>query len=199
MRVLFQMSPTDSGHMLDAPAASKLGAHRALFPSEEQNRLEKFRPYGIPKPGVAELSSAKQLGQRPKCRADRLHNKAPEGGDSHRARGVSRECAVNRLEYARSETTARRGRYSYSELVVLRSLPPVRERDAAVSLVTMRIVIRRVVRLDRKYPRGRNEWHRVSNLFTTPQAIMCWGVTSRVSKPPDKISEPPKRDWRSCK
>ena len=48
MRVLFQMSPTDSGHMLDTPAASKLGGHRALFHSEEQNRLEKFRPYGIP-------------------------------------------------------------------------------------------------------------------------------------------------------
>jgi DNA segregation ATPase FtsK/SpoIIIE, S-DNA-T family len=42
------MSPTDSGHMLDTPAASKLGNHRALFHSEEQNRLEKFRPYGIP-------------------------------------------------------------------------------------------------------------------------------------------------------
>jgi hypothetical protein len=48
MRVLFQMSPTDSGHMLDAPSASKLGPHRAFFHSEEQNRLEKFRPYGIP-------------------------------------------------------------------------------------------------------------------------------------------------------
>jgi hypothetical protein len=48
MRVLFQMSPADSGHMLDAPLASKLGPHRALFHSEEQNRLEKFRPYGIP-------------------------------------------------------------------------------------------------------------------------------------------------------
>jgi S-DNA-T family DNA segregation ATPase FtsK/SpoIIIE len=48
MRVLFQMSPADSGHMLDTPVASKLGGHRALFHSEEQNRLEKFRPYGIP-------------------------------------------------------------------------------------------------------------------------------------------------------
>jgi hypothetical protein len=48
MRVLFQMSPNDSGHMLDAPHASKLGPHRSLFHSEEQNRLEKFRPYGIP-------------------------------------------------------------------------------------------------------------------------------------------------------
>ncbi len=48
MRILFQMSPTDSGHMLDAPHASKLGENRAIFASEEQNRLEKFRPYGIP-------------------------------------------------------------------------------------------------------------------------------------------------------
>jgi hypothetical protein len=48
MRVLFQMSPNDSGHLLDAPYASKLGPHRALYVSEEQNRLEKFRPYGLP-------------------------------------------------------------------------------------------------------------------------------------------------------
>ncbi len=48
MRVLFQMSQTDSGHLLDAPHASKLGPNRALFFSEEQNRLEKFRPYGRP-------------------------------------------------------------------------------------------------------------------------------------------------------
>ena len=48
MRVLFQMSPTDSGGLLDSPAASKLGINRALFASEEQNRLEKFRPYGVP-------------------------------------------------------------------------------------------------------------------------------------------------------
>jgi hypothetical protein len=48
MRVLFQMSPNDSAHLLDAPQASKLGPHRALFSSEEQNRLEKFRPYALP-------------------------------------------------------------------------------------------------------------------------------------------------------
>jgi hypothetical protein len=48
MRVLFQMSPTDSGGLLDSPAASKLGRNRALFASEEQNRLEKFRSYGVP-------------------------------------------------------------------------------------------------------------------------------------------------------
>ncbi|WP_406693831.1 FtsK/SpoIIIE domain-containing protein [Singulisphaera sp. Ch08] len=48
LRVLFQMSPNDSGHLLDAPHASRLGPHRAFFSSEEQNRLEKFRPYGLP-------------------------------------------------------------------------------------------------------------------------------------------------------
>ncbi len=64
MRVLFQMSPNDSGHMLDAPAASKLGPHRALFHSEEQNRLEKFRPYGIPSAEWLD-SVGKQLSQRP--------------------------------------------------------------------------------------------------------------------------------------
>jgi hypothetical protein len=48
MRILFQMSPTDSGHMLDGPLASKLGPLRALFHDEEENRLEKFRPYGVP-------------------------------------------------------------------------------------------------------------------------------------------------------
>jgi energy-coupling factor transporter ATP-binding protein EcfA2 len=48
MRVLFQMSQTDSGLLLDAPHAAKLGQNRALFYSEDQNRLEKFRPYGRP-------------------------------------------------------------------------------------------------------------------------------------------------------
>ena len=45
---LFQMSPTDSGGLLDSPAASKLGRNRTLFASEKQNWLEKFRPYGVP-------------------------------------------------------------------------------------------------------------------------------------------------------
>ncbi len=66
MRVLFQMSPTDSGHMLDAPHASKLGPHRAFFASEEQNRLEKFRPYGLP--SAEWLSHAGELLAR-RCRS----------------------------------------------------------------------------------------------------------------------------------
>jgi hypothetical protein len=48
LRVLFQMSANDSAHLLDAPFASRLGPHRALYFSEDQNRLEKFRPYGLP-------------------------------------------------------------------------------------------------------------------------------------------------------
>jgi ABC-type multidrug transport system fused ATPase/permease subunit len=47
-RVLFQMSATDSANLMDSPAASRLGVHRALLYSEEQGRAEKFRPYGTP-------------------------------------------------------------------------------------------------------------------------------------------------------
>ena len=48
MRVLFQMSPTDSSSLMDSPAASKLGRNRALFLHEDSDRPEKFRPYGMP-------------------------------------------------------------------------------------------------------------------------------------------------------
>jgi hypothetical protein len=48
MRVLFQMSVADSSNLIDSPLAAKLGLHRALYYSEEQGRLEKFRPYGVP-------------------------------------------------------------------------------------------------------------------------------------------------------
>ena len=48
MRVVFQMSAEDSANLIDTPAASKLGPYRALFYSEEEGRLEKFRPYSLP-------------------------------------------------------------------------------------------------------------------------------------------------------
>ena len=48
MRVVFQMNVADSSNLIDSPAASKLGLHRALFFNEEDGRLEKFRPYGLP-------------------------------------------------------------------------------------------------------------------------------------------------------
>jgi DNA segregation ATPase FtsK/SpoIIIE, S-DNA-T family len=47
-RVLFQMSATDSSHLIDTPLASRLGRNRALFHREEQDQPEKFRPYGLP-------------------------------------------------------------------------------------------------------------------------------------------------------
>jgi DNA segregation ATPase FtsK/SpoIIIE, S-DNA-T family len=47
-RILFQMSANDSSTLIETPAASKLGENRALYYSEEENRIEKFRPYGIP-------------------------------------------------------------------------------------------------------------------------------------------------------
>ncbi|MHC5028451.1 MAG: FtsK/SpoIIIE domain-containing protein, partial [Planctomycetota bacterium] len=48
MRVVFQMSATDSTNLIDAPTANKLGLRHALFYSEEQGVLEKFRPYNLP-------------------------------------------------------------------------------------------------------------------------------------------------------
>jgi S-DNA-T family DNA segregation ATPase FtsK/SpoIIIE len=45
-RVLFQMSANDSSNLIDSPAANKLGMFRALWFSEEQGTIEKFRPYG---------------------------------------------------------------------------------------------------------------------------------------------------------
>ena len=47
-RVLFQMSQNDSSNLIDSPIAGRLGAHRALLFSEEQGKLEKFRPYSLP-------------------------------------------------------------------------------------------------------------------------------------------------------
>jgi hypothetical protein len=48
MRVLFQMSASDSSALIDAPVASKLGVHRAFYYSEERGQPEKFRPYALP-------------------------------------------------------------------------------------------------------------------------------------------------------
>jgi hypothetical protein len=48
MRVVLQMSAADSSHLIDSPAASRLGTNRALFYSDERGTIEKFRPYGLP-------------------------------------------------------------------------------------------------------------------------------------------------------
>jgi hypothetical protein len=48
MRVVFQMSASDSTNLIDSPLANKLGPRHGLFYSEERGILEKFRPYGPP-------------------------------------------------------------------------------------------------------------------------------------------------------
>lgn len=48
LRAVFQMSAADSSNLIDSPAASRLGANRALLYSDERGTIEKFRPYGIP-------------------------------------------------------------------------------------------------------------------------------------------------------
>jgi hypothetical protein len=48
LRILCQMSATDSSNLMDSPVASRLGVHRALLYSEELGEYEKFRPYAPP-------------------------------------------------------------------------------------------------------------------------------------------------------
>jgi DNA segregation ATPase FtsK/SpoIIIE, S-DNA-T family len=48
MRVLFQMNANDSSSLMDAPDASRLGVHRAIYYDEGQGRAEKLCPYGLP-------------------------------------------------------------------------------------------------------------------------------------------------------
>jgi hypothetical protein len=48
LRIVMQMSEQDSSTLIDTPAANRLGLHRALFYNEDEGRLEKFRPYGLP-------------------------------------------------------------------------------------------------------------------------------------------------------
>jgi nicotinamide riboside kinase len=48
MRVVFQMSASDSASLIDAPDAATLGLHRALYYNEREGSLETFRPYAPP-------------------------------------------------------------------------------------------------------------------------------------------------------
>jgi len=47
-RIAFQMNASDSSNLIDSPAASRLGTHRAILHREETGTSEKFRPYGFP-------------------------------------------------------------------------------------------------------------------------------------------------------
>ena len=66
LRVLFQMSGSDSSQLVETPIASKLGPQRALFIHEETGTLEKFRPYAFPQgewlAGVTEAMRARPQG-----------------------------------------------------------------------------------------------------------------------------------------
>ncbi len=53
-RVLFQMSAADSSNLMDSPAASQLGNHRAILYDDERGEYERFRPYGVPDDNVVQ-------------------------------------------------------------------------------------------------------------------------------------------------
>ncbi len=62
-RVLLQMSAADSSLLVDTPAASQLGRHRALLYQEDLGRLEKFRPFAAPRPDwLRQCAEQLQLG-----------------------------------------------------------------------------------------------------------------------------------------
>jgi DNA segregation ATPase FtsK/SpoIIIE, S-DNA-T family len=44
------MSMADSSSLIDLPVAAKLGPSRAIFFTEDQGRVEKFRPYALATP-----------------------------------------------------------------------------------------------------------------------------------------------------
>ncbi|HEY3762754.1 MAG TPA: FtsK/SpoIIIE domain-containing protein [Verrucomicrobiae bacterium] len=48
MRVLFQMSASDSASLIDSPDAGSLGLHRALYYNDREGYTEIFRPYARP-------------------------------------------------------------------------------------------------------------------------------------------------------
>jgi len=47
-RVALQMSSSDSTSLIDSPAASRIGEHRAIFYRDDLGTQVKFRPYGLP-------------------------------------------------------------------------------------------------------------------------------------------------------
>ena len=63
MRVVCQMSASDSASLVDAPDASTLGLHRALYYNDREGLMETFRPYA--RPEASWLAEAgRRLGRR---------------------------------------------------------------------------------------------------------------------------------------
>jgi hypothetical protein len=65
MRVLFQMSASDSASLIDSPDAATLGLHRALYYNDREGYTEMFRPYARPgnewvEGATAQLNKGKQ-------------------------------------------------------------------------------------------------------------------------------------------
>jgi S-DNA-T family DNA segregation ATPase FtsK/SpoIIIE len=92
LRVLFQMSASDSSQLVDSPAASRLGPQRALFIHEETGTLEKFRPYAFPTPewlaGVAAALKLRPQGTPvPRVAAKPAGTAAPAAGDAFGLKG----------------------------------------------------------------------------------------------------------------
>jgi len=48
LRVLFQMSASDSASLIDTPKAGNLGLHRAILNNVQAGTFEMFRPYALP-------------------------------------------------------------------------------------------------------------------------------------------------------
>lgn len=63
LRVLFQMSASDSASLIDDPRASALGLHRAILFNAQEGTLETFRPYALPDTEWLRATGA-QLHQR---------------------------------------------------------------------------------------------------------------------------------------
>jgi DNA segregation ATPase FtsK/SpoIIIE, S-DNA-T family len=65
LRVVLQMSPDDSRSLIDSETANKLGVNRALLYDEDRSgKVEKFRPYGMPKIEWL-IKQCKKLDKRP--------------------------------------------------------------------------------------------------------------------------------------
>lgn len=62
MRVLFQMSASDSASLIDSPDAATLGMHRALYYNDREGYTEMFRPYARPANEWIEAMTAKLKG-----------------------------------------------------------------------------------------------------------------------------------------
>ena len=62
MRIVFQMSASDSASLIDAPAASTLGLHRAPLYNDREGSLKTFRPL---------CATGRGLGERHKQVASR--------------------------------------------------------------------------------------------------------------------------------